>query len=444
MDGWHFVYLVTVLRHVMPLSTQDLLEGVTALDRYPFLSEKHVLRVTFVHRPQDEAAFELVWHLVFTPNLSERQERDISGKSPGEASAPGGLGLGQGFGGFSLSSGQARRPTHADVHALLAGLSPIPSERTFEETIRQLMGQAEAYTWLNSQELSFQRGQVGIDDWEEARNYVESLAERLRQELKMWQVKQDNSWESLRRQSWQYKPLLSLTAAEKALVQAAIRQWGRKLAERPGWRYHSARHGIPDLQATLREACRNDGRAFYLHYRRRTPRIPELVVLCDVSNSVSPYVEFLLFLVGRLRVNFRRVRVFFFIDTLWDVSEERWSGDLQDLSQAIQVWSGKASSGFSDYGQVLQEMATFVLPEISSRATLLIIGDARNNFRPTQSEYLAEIQQKVRNILWLNPLSQEEWLERDNVMSAYGPYCSAVYRCQTVEDLHFIAKRLLR
>lgn len=444
MDGWHFLYLATVLRYVIPVSTQDLGEALVALDRFPALPVQDVLRTTLIHRPQDQAAFELVWHLIFTPSRSGGKGVLAPEKPPDRASGPGGSGLGQGSGGFSLSPGQPQRPTSAKIRTLLAGLAETVPDQALEETVKQLLGRAEAYTWLNAQELAFRRGQSGVDEWEEARNHIEHLEDSLRQEIKAWQVEAENSWESLRRQSWQFKPLLSLTPDEKALVQMAIRQWGRKLAVRPGWRLHPTRRGLPDLQATLREACRNDGRAFYLHYHRRVPRIPELVVLCDVSNSVAPYVEFLLFLVARLRANFRRVRLFFFIDTLWDVPGEIWDDDLQDLSQAIKTWSGKASSGFSDYGPVLQELAGTVLPELSSRATLLIIGDARNNFRPTQVEYLAEIQQSVRNIIWLNPLNEEEWLERDNVMSAYRPYCTGVYRCQTVDDLHTIAKRLLR
>ncbi|KLU58971.1 VWA domain containing CoxE-like protein [Peptococcaceae bacterium CEB3] len=445
MDGWHFLLFASALRYVVPVSTQDLGEALTALRRFPQLPEKQVLRATLIHRSQESNAFELVWQAVFNQASPEEEKEEGQKGDPGSSSAqapgPGGLGQGRGSGGVSLSAG---RPSLAKVRALLAGWSRTVPEVALEETVKQLLGEAGAHTWLNAQELAFSRGQTTADDFEEARNHLESLAEALRRELKIRNIELDNSWESLRRESWQHKPLLGLTAEERTLVQTAIRQWGRRLAVRPGWRFSPARRGTLDLLATVREASRNDGRAFHLHYHRRLPRIPELVVLCDVSNSVAPYAEFLLFLVARLRANFRRVRLFFFIDTLWDVPAEIWDNDLQDLSPAIETWSSKASSGFSDYGQVFRQVAENVLPEISALSTLLILGDGKNNFRPAQAEYLAEIEQNVRGILWLNPLNPPEWLERDNALSSYRPYCKGVYRCRTVQDLHLIARALLR
>ncbi|CAA7601897.1 VWA domain containing CoxE-like protein [Acididesulfobacillus acetoxydans] len=441
MDGWHFLVFTSALRYVVPVSTQDLGEALKALRRFPHLPEKQVLRATLIHRPQEMNAFELVWQAVFNRAPLAEERKGNPGSAPAQASGPGELGQGRGSGGVSL---QAGRPSFAKVRALLAGWDRTVPEVALEETVRQLLGEAGAHTWLNAQELAFSRGQTTADDFEEARNHLESLAEALRRELKIRNIELDNSWESLHRESWQHKPLLGLTAEERSLVQTAIRQWGRRLAVRPGWRFSPTRRGALDLRATVREASRNDGRAFHLHYRRRLPRIPELVVLCDVSNSVAPYAEFLLFLVARLRANFRRVRLFFFIDTLWDVPAEIWDDDLQDLSPAIQSWSGKASSGFSDYGRVFRQLAENVLPEISALSTLLILGDGRNNFRPAQAEYLAEIEQNVRSILWLNPLNPEEWLARDNALPSYRPYCRAVYRCRTVQDLHLIAGALLR
>jgi len=132
--------------------------------------------------------------------------------------------------------------------------------------------------------------------------------------------------------------------------------------------------------------------------------------------------------------------VFFFIDSVWDVSEFVWDDDLGAVKQEIKSWGIKASSGFSDYGAVFRELAESSLTEVSSRATLVILGDGKNNYRAAQSEYLAQISERVRHIVWLNPLDVQEWNELDNMMKEYQRYCSKVYRCRSASDLQRVVK----
>jgi len=160
-----------------------------------------------------------------------------------------------------------------------------------------------------------------------------------------------------------------------------------------------------------------------------------------VSNSVAPYAEFLLFLVSRLRRRFRRVRLFFFVDVVWEVPPKFWDLDMDDWQEEITSTGNKAGSGFSDYGKVFKELTSF-LPEIPASATVLILGDGKNNFRPAQPEYLAQIRNQVRKVIWLNPLPETEWDDRDNVLPFYRHLCTKVYRCRTADDLQHISLSL--
>ena len=155
---------------------------------------------------------------------------------------------------------------------------------------------------------------------------------------------------------------------------------------------------------------------------------------------MASFVEFLIYLVTCLRARFRKIRVFFFIDSVWNVTDFIWDDDLNGVKQEIRSWGHKVSSGFSDYGAVFKELAEHKLSEVSSQAIVIILGDGKNNYRPAQTEYIAQISGKVRKVIWLNPLEEQAWSEPDNVMKDYQKYCSKVYRCRSARDLHRIVK----
>jgi len=85
-------------------------------------------------------------------------------------------------------------------------------------------------------------------------------------------------------------------------------------------------------------------------------------------------------------------------------------------------------------------VAENLLKEVSARATLVILGDGKNNYRSAQTEYLAQISNKVRHVFWLNPLDLQDWNESDNSMKEYQTYCSKVYRCRSASDLQRVVK----
>jgi len=296
------------------------------------------------------------------------------------------------------------------------------------------------YTWINSYDLAYQRGALSEETWYEHQDSRATLLSEIRQQLLAAQVSHENSWEPLVRQHWLFKSLSTLTEKEKELVKSSIRKWARNLAVRPGSRWKSYNRGTIDISRIVQQSVQSDGLIFYLNYRQRIPRASELVVLCDVSNSMAPYVEFLIYLVTCLRARFRKIRVFFFIDSVWDVSEFVCDDDLSGVKQEIKSSGDKVSSGFSDYGEVFRELAEYKLSEVSTRATLVILGDGKNNYRSAQTEYLAQISGKVRNVFWLNPLDVEEWNDRDNMMKEYQNYCSKVYRCRSASDLQRIVQ----
>ncbi len=446
MDGWIFIRLVNALRQVcLSISSQDILDAQACLVRYPDLPRKLILKSLFVHRPQEASTFETVWRIIVTGNDRE-SSLDVSPKTDiGEtrdSQGIGGQGVGRGSGGVSLTiKGNSHNLSNSSNLISFSRLEELASrEPEFEEVVKTVLADIDYYTWINSFDLAYQRGALSEDEWYSHQNTRASIVNEIRQSLLTIQVTLDNSWKPLIRQHWLFKPLSSLSEEENGLVKLCIRKWARKLAKRQGSRWKPHNKGTLDIAEIVRQSVQWEGVLFNLSYQCRIPRAPELVVLCDVSNSMASFVEFLIYLVTCLRNRFRKIRVFFFIDSVWEVTDFVWENDLNGVKQEIKSWGHKVSSGFSDYGAVFKELAENKLREVSSRAVLIIMGDGKNNYRPAQAEYIAQLSEKVRHVFWLNPLEVQEWTEPDNVMKTYQRYCSKVYRCHSAADLEKIVK----
>ena len=83
------------------------------------------------------------------------------------------------------------------------------------------------------------------------------------------------------------------------------------------------------------------------------------------------------------------------------------------------------------------------LAGVSSRSTMIILGDARNNWRLDEKDYLQKIAGQVRRILWFNPQPQENWDLEDSIMGVYAPYCRQVFECRNLRQLEEVIEAIL-
>lgn len=448
MNGWNFLRLIHALRQAsISISSQDVCEAQICLGRFPDIPEKQILRALFIRRPQDALTFETIWRIIIDTNYSDgldsvKEPMKPPPKEKHNSPSIGGLGVGRGFGGISLTNSASIKDTQGRTLKLNTQKLEEAMSRgvKFEDLVQTVLTDLDYYTWVNSYDLAYQRGTLTEEEWFTHQATRVELIEEIKHHLLAVQINKENSWQPLVRQHWLFKPLNVLSEQEKSLVKTSIRKWARKLAYQPGQRWKTSHKGIVNVPRIVQQSAQWNGLIFRLSYRQKIPRSSELVVLCDVSNSMAGFVEFLLFLVSCLRGRFRKIRVYFFIDTVWDVSEFVWDGVLDEIKQEIRNWGHKISLGFSDYGAVFKELAENYLKDVSSRGTIVLLGDGKNNYRSSQNEYIAQIFDKTRHIFWLNPLNVEEWNEPDNIMKDYQPYYTRAYRCRSANDLQKIVR----
>jgi uncharacterized protein with von Willebrand factor type A (vWA) domain len=172
-------------------------------------------------------------------------------------------------------------------------------------------------------------------------------------------------------------------------------------------------------------------------FRHRHPAKPEIAVVADVSGSVAAFARFTLQFVHALSSQFSRVRSFAFVDGIDEVTGHFERAD--DLADAIARVSTEADvvwgDGHSDYGQALSAFWRRWGKELAPRTTVVVLGDARNNYHATQAWALAALRRRVRHVWWLNPEPRSYWDTGDSVMSEYAPFCDGAFECRNLRQL---------
>jgi uncharacterized protein with von Willebrand factor type A (vWA) domain len=236
---------------------------------------------------------------------------------------------------------------------------------------------------------------------------------------------------------------LSATS-DMAELRRAVRPLARKLATRIAMKRRRARRGQLDVRRTVRRSLSSGGVPFDTAFRHRAPHRPELVVLCDVSSSVSRFARFALMLTHALSSQFSRVRSFAFVDTLDEVTH---FFDHEDFLVAVDRMYQEASvvhiDGHSDYGASLQRLYDVYGADIGPRTTLLILGDARNNYRAPEAWALKALRASARHTYWLNPEPVSDWDTGDSVASTYAACVDKMVEVRNLRQLEeFIARAL--
>lgn len=236
---------------------------------------------------------------------------------------------------------------------------------------------------------------------------------------------------------------LGASAEQQRQMREAIQPLARKLAARIAHRQHRRRHGRLDARRTVRHSLSTGGVPLDPVFRRPKVARPELVMLCDVSGSVAEFAEFTLSLLNVMNDEFSRIRSFAFIDGIDEVTEMFASGNSFSPRQLLWrrqlVWA----DGHSDYDHVFETFwDKFGRGCITPKTTLIITGDARNNFKGQSVEALKQIAGQARKVYWLNPESKSEWNEGDSIIDRYAPWCDGVFETRNLRQLTEFVYRL--
>jgi uncharacterized protein len=231
---------------------------------------------------------------------------------------------------------------------------------------------------------------------------------------------------------------------EMASLRKALYPLTRKLAARLARKRRHGRKGPLDFRSTVRHSLSYGGVPAEPKFKYPRPAKPELMVVADISGSVAAFARFTLMLVYAIQGQFSKVRSFVFIDGIDEVTE--FFKGVEDITEAVHRVNTEADvvwvDGHSDYGHAFEVFWERYGKDVGPKTTILLLGDARNNYHAAQSWVVREMRQKARHVYWLNPEPRSYWNTGDSIVGEYGMHTDGVYECRNLRQLESFVEKL--
>jgi uncharacterized protein with von Willebrand factor type A (vWA) domain len=301
------------------------------------------------------------------------------------------------------------------------------------------------------QDLASQLEAAGMDPDQVAalREMIGKLMETLRRTVREFterelQTRNHDYMERFRREMLTEKNFYHLTEDEIARMREVVARLAQRIKNILSIRKKRLKRGKLDLHNTLRRNMARGGIPFEVIYKHRRKDRPKLVIMCDVSSSVANVSRFMLQFTYSLQEAFTKIRSYVFVAELGEVTpifkEKEVSVAIEhalDGGDVINVYTR------SNFGFAFHYFWKNYLSAVDKRTTVLILGDARNNYNDARPWCLRDIHAKAKNVVWLNPEAPSAWGFGDSVMDRYMPYCDIVHECRNLRQLSRVVDDLL-
>ncbi|MFP6624629.1 MAG: VWA domain-containing protein [Myxococcota bacterium] len=284
---------------------------------------------------------------------------------------------------------------------------------------------------------------------EQLRDLIGKLMETLRKVVRNFterelQTQNHDYMEKFRREMLTEKSFYHLTEEEIARMREVVTRLAQRIKNVLSVRRKRLKRGKLDLHQTLRRNMARGGIPFEVIFKQRRKDRPKLVILCDVSSSVANVSRFMLQFMYSLQEAFTKMQSYVFVSELGDVTPVFKDKDVNtaienalDGGDVINVYTR------SNFGFAFHEFWKNHLSAVDNRTTVLILGDARNNYNDPKAWCLRDIHNKAKNVVWLNPESPSAWGFGDSVMDRYLPYCDVVEECRNLRQLAKVVDQIV-
>jgi hypothetical protein len=464
----------------LPVSLTENLDAMEAVRHIPLDDRpafKYALAATLVKNHAHWRAFETVFEVYFSLRGAEFSIDEDGGvpfeldDDEGQGEAPEGQGQGQGQGG----SGDQMTPEElAEMlyQALLRGDDAMVRAMARQavkryagmEPGRPVGGTYYLYRTLRNLDLEGVMERLMQQAHHDAPGDLTPLEERLERdeyEHRIDQLKKEIEAEIRRRlvadrgvdamARTLRKPLpedidfMHASREEMISLRKALQPLTRRLAVRLARKRRHGRKGPLDFRNTVRHSLSYGGVPAEPKFKYPRPAKPEIFVVADISGSVAAFARFTLHLVHAIASQFSRVRSFVFIDGIDEVT--RFFEGEEDIVQAIHRVNTEADvvwvDGHSDYGHAFEVFWQKWGQDIGPKTTVIILGDARNNYHSSQSWVIKEMRHKARHVYWLNPEPRAYWDTGDSIVGEYGVHCDGTFECRNLRQLERFVDHLV-
>jgi uncharacterized protein with von Willebrand factor type A (vWA) domain len=471
-------FIVELRNAGLPVSLTENLDAMEAVKEIPLEDRqafKYALGATLVKSNSHWRAFETIFEVYFSLRGAEYNITDGESDSPGELgrdeqdSQQPGEGRGQSGGMDGLTPEELAQMLMQALmngdQAMMRALAKQAVQRfAGMEPGRPVGGTYYLYRTLRNLDLDNMLEKLMQANKDSAQQDLTKLEERLEKdefESRIEQFKQEVEAEIRRKlvadrgaeamAKTLRKPLpedvdfMHASREEMQSLKKALQPLTRKLAAKLARKRRHGRKGPLDFRNTVRHSLSYGGVPADPKFKYPRPAKPELMVVADISGSVAAFARFTLMLVYAIQGQFSKVRSFVFIDGLDEVTS--YFKNTEDISEAIHRVNTEADvvwvDGHSDYGHAFEVFWEKYGKDINAKTTILLLGDARNNYHAAQSWVVKEMQKRGRHVYWLNPEPKSYWNTGDSIVGEYGTFTDGVYECRNLRQLEGFVEKLV-
>ncbi|HUI27161.1 MAG TPA: VWA domain-containing protein, partial [Candidatus Kryptonia bacterium] len=451
MDDKIIEFTALLRQNGLRVSMSEHMDAFHALERLGIADRalfKDMLRATMVKRSVDMAPYDELFDLYFTGlgeiiknsteatqgamNLSDAQLQQLMDQLA-NALAEMGIELSD-LAKALLSNNTGELEKKLREAADQARLGQI--ERSFQEgryahSLAQQLGLGDLTQEIEALRQALAQAGLDPETAEQLQRFLDrrlqDLGDIIKKAVRAELAKRDPSQRDTERmRSLAEKSFYYLSEDEIRRMKEAVAKLAQRLKNVVAIRKRKAKRGKFDVKDTLRKNLQYGGVPFKIQFDRRVRDKPQVVVLCDVSDSVRNVSRFMLQFVYSLQDLYSRVRSFIFVSELGEVTR---LFEEQEINEAIEhSLTGGIINVFahSDFGRAFRSFHRDYLAAVNNKTTVIVLGDARNNYNLPHEWVLKEIHQRAKQVIWLNPENRLTWGFGDSEMDRYLPYCDVV------------------
>jgi uncharacterized protein with von Willebrand factor type A (vWA) domain len=229
-------------------------------------------------------------------------------------------------------------------------------------------------------------------------------------------------------------------------MEQLVERLALKMRRRLLRRQRFARHGQRvHLRRTIRKSLRYGGTPLDLVFRQRRRVLPRLILLLDVSRSMSLYSYlFLRFARGVLGA-FRDAHAFVYHTRLVPVTEVLRERNIDAVKEKLALislgWSGGTRIG--ECAQTFNQQHAQKI--VNSRSIVVMVSDGYDTGAPELlAEQLQRIRRRARKLIWLNPLlGRDDYQPTAAGMQAALPFVDVFASAHSLESLKALESQLV-
>jgi uncharacterized protein with von Willebrand factor type A (vWA) domain len=204
---------------------------------------------------------------------------------------------------------------------------------------------------------------------------------------------------------------------ERKLLLEQTYQLGNKLAIKYKRHIKESNKGRLNFRRTIRKSLEFGGSFQKIIFKPKIRQKPKLTIACDISGSMALNSLFGVTLLYGMVSKFNSIKAYVFIDGITEISKTLRTIKKNEIEKIFTKWSEFVKSdGHSDYQNSFQQLLE---DDSIKKGTLIVIGDARNNYRNITQDLIDSLNDKYKKIFWINPEQRRYWDTGDSQMKKF-------------------------